>query len=768
MGRLKTYSGQFGLIGGICRADSDCIYIEEPAAFSSTSRWKGSLYILVDPAVEGGRSHQIAREITQQIKKSYYNCSSPSITTCLSRSIQKANEILFQRNLEVSGQEKVTLGLTCAVVRGKELFLAQILPGQAYIIHQGQIQALPLNPSWDPEATTMPMMTRLSTLGWTEDVPIEFFHSALDTGDIFCLCSSNIGRSLGKEEAEQTLLYQQPDDVVEQLYRRIHQQGFKEAHAIVVEMQSALGEAARSPFSLEGLQERSRLIGEGLQAWAGSLSGEFRRLWQHPRRPRPPQPARRPKPKVETPEIVPLARPKPKQPWWKTLPQQARAILTPRARLERPRMHIRSRQEKSRLLPAALIGLTLILILVLIISLVHRESERRQDEVVRDLIEQAEAKITLALQSDNQTEANQILDQAEQLLQQALETGRANLQVELALTNLQEERDRINGVSRFQQLDLLVDISAMSQTLDLADFVGLCQENCALRDVVTVGDSVYFLEEEKGTVYLYTPATNALSPLLWAGQEVKGHPASAIQAIARLERPKDCISGGESEDWLALVDSNRWLYLHREGEWESYALSSESDWSNRAIDLEGYEGNIYVLRGALDQILKYYCNAYELAPASWADDPRHLQIDKSVDMAIDGHIYLLQQDGKVLDLLRGELERTLTYLVYPKTLVPVQIWTAEQSDYIYLADRYAGRIIQLRKEDGERPVLARELRSPNEGELWGLQAIAVREEQGLFYIAAGSGLYRAVAPSFTPDMEPEETPAPTATPLPSP
>lgn len=766
MPRLKTSSGQFGLIGGICRASSDCILIKEPAPSSPTSRRKGSLYIVADPTAEAGRSYQAARQVTGEIAKTYYECTSPSITTCLARSIRQANESLFRHNMQVSGQEKVTFGITCAVARGQELYLAQVLPGQAYIVHQGQIQSIPLNPSWDPEAATLPVTTRLLALGWSEEVNIEFFHSTLNVGDVFCLCSNNIGRFLGKGDVENALLYQEPGDIIEQIYRRIHQHGFKEGHAIVVEAQPLLGHDAASVFSLAGLQERARLAGEVVAAWGAGLFAEVRRFFQRPRKPRPPKPKLQPRPQPsaeETPEIADLIRPKPQGPWWKTLQQQFMALVRPKAglpRLERPRMRIKATKERRFPLRFVLIAVAALITLGTFIGLVYQQAEKRKDNEVETLIQQAQDKVAEAGLTTDPANANRILDEANQLLEQALDTGRANPRVELEMAHVREERDRINGVSRFQKLDLVLDIATFSNTLSL-DFAGACGQNCSLRDLAIIGDSLYLLEEEKGTIYLYNPATNAINPAFWEGKEVAGHIAAPARAIVRLEMPKDCVSGAEISEWLAVIDANRWLYLHHQGEWEAYALFSESDWGDRVIDLEGYLGNIYVLKGQLDQILKYYCNAYELAPASWVEDPRHLQMEKAVDMAIDGHIYVLLEDGKVLDLLQGELDRTLAYEVYPKTLLPVQVVTDEQTEYIYVVDRYAtGRIVQLRKE-GEGPSFVRELRDPND-ELWDLRAMAVREAQGLFYIVAGQGLYRGIISG------PVSAPAPIPSPLPSP
>ncbi len=775
MSRLKTSSGQFGLIGGICRASSDCILAKEPVPPSPAARWKGSLYVLAEPIAEGGRGYQGARQVITEVSQAYYDCSSPSITTCLARAIRKANENLLEHNMQVSGHEKVTVGLTCAVVRGSELFLAQVLPSQAYIVHQGRLQAFPLNPSWDPEATSLPtMMARLLAVGWAEDVSIEFFHSLLRPGDIFCLCTSNIGRFLGKEEAEHILLYQEPGDVVEQLYRRVHQQGFKEGHAVVVEMRPPVSREAGAFFSLAGLRERARLLGEAVAAWGGFIAGETSHLFENVRASRQKrQKVRRVTARAEPapsppPETPPLARPKPPGPWWKTAEETIRNIFQPREkypRLEKPRLRIPPARKRRRLAPFLLAGaaLTVLIVLVIVITRGAQQGEQAKLEL---LLQNAQEQITLAEQTADIAEANRLLDETEQDLRQALSAGTLSTQIEGRLAELLDVRDRINEVTRFGEFELLVDLNAFTGTVDLVSFSGGCVENCLFSDLAVVGETIYALEEEKGTVYRYSAEPRGVIPFLWQGVEVGGHRADRIVDIAALERPTE--AGGEAtETWLAAVDVNRWVYLHRDGQWEVFTLFSQASWQNRAVDIEGYQGNLYVLKGELGQILKYYSNAYELAPEQWLKgDSRQVRIEDAVDMVIDGSIHVLLKDGTIQTLLQGHLEQTISYKVYPPTVLPSQVAIDLgdlESPFIYVVDRY-GRIIQLRKYGD--PAFVRQLRGPEDEDLQQMRAAVVRENQGLVYIVAGARLYKAIFPPIFVEPVPTRLPASPLTPTP--
>lgn len=774
MTRLKVASAQFGLIGGICRASSDCILVQEPSPLSPDARWKGNLYILAEPASEGGKSSALVRQVLADVAQAYYACTSPSITTCLGRALDEAGRNLFRRNMEVSGHEKLTVGVTCAVVRGDELFLAQVLPGQAYVAHQGRLQAFPRNPSWDPGSPTLPLTTHLAALGWGEEVSPEFFHFPLTPGDVFCLCSSQIGRLLGREEAEQVFLYQDAPSAVEQLYRRVHQQGFGEAHALVVEMQPAVSREGASLFSWAGLQERVRLAGETLAIWGGFISGEVRRIFQRPqppeevvipRRPQPPPP---PEP-TRPPEMPELVRPGPR----KTLRQRVYDLLHPPVSYPRPqraRLRIRPARRPRKPLPWA-IAITALIVLALIVFLIVQESRARQEAEYRAKFHAAQSLVEEALQlSSDLPQANAKLQEAEQALRKMLDPEHPDPEVKMALERLQEERDRLNHVFRFPQLDLLIDLSTFTRTMAAESFSGACTETCTFRDLVMVDDTLYLLEGEKGTVYQYAPrqVNPALIPVLWPGMPHLGRRVAPILDIALLKRPQDCEEEAPTSDWLAALDAGGVLYLHRPGQWEFYtltlSLAEPASWADSPTDMDGYQGNLYFLKSQMGRILKYYCAFYEKwGPESWLQDPRNVRLSEAVDMAVDGSIYLLLRDGTVQRLYNRKHDRNISYqdyrgMLYPAELVPAQVFTENWDDpYLYLVDRYAGRILQLRKEG--RPAFLRDLRGPSNEDLRGLQAVLVLSGDRLIYLVAGSRLYRAVLP-------PLPSPAPAATPTP--
>lgn len=763
MTRLKASSGQFGLIGGICRATSDSILVVEPPPTSSAARRKGNLYLLVEPSVEGVRSGLVLRQVLTEVSQAYYDCPSPSITTCLNRAIQQANRSLLQRNLEVSAHEKLTVGITCAVVRGQELFLAQVLPGQAYLVHQGRLSAFPLSPSWSPETATLPTVTRLLALGWEEEVHPEFFHSALSPGDVLCLCTSNIGRFLSREEAEQLLLYQEPGDVVEQLYRRLHAQGFTDAHALVVCLQPAAGRAAAPLWSVPGLQERVRSAGETLAGWATFLGNEVRELFAAPRPERPKRVPKRPAPRPPepAPEIPSLARPQPPTPWWKSLAELFRFQPGP-PRLERPRLRIRPSREKRHLVVPLLLGLAALLVLALLVGLIVQQNRRAQDARTFARIEEAEQLVAQATATRDPAGANALLGQAERLLTEAQSSRRTRIELERALEKVRTTRDQINQVLRLAPGELvpLIRSETLSATVAAAGFAGGCASGCLWRDLVVLDDALFLLEEQHGTVYVST--TRELRPLLGPGAR-DGPPTEAIVAIARLDRPADCSLPDQPPivPWLAAVDTAHHLYLYRHGSWETYELAAEGSWKARAVRLEGFQGNVYVLRGEPGQILKFPCNAYALR-IDWLKeseaDPQHGPAERAVDLAIDGAIHLLQPDGSVLTYRGGLQEAARNYRVYPSEISPAAIYATPDTTYIYVVDR-RGRILQLRKEGD--PAFVQQIRGPSDDDLLYLQAIVVQETEGTLYLLTERGLFRARVPLIP---NPVPTPKPTTTP----
>ena len=123
-------------------------------------------------------------------------------------------------------------------------------------------------------------------------------------------------------------------------------------------------------------------------------------------------------------------------------------------------------------------------------------------------------------------------------------------------------------------------------------------------------------------------------------------------------------------------------------------LLNNKDWS-QAVALSPYQGNIYIL----DQkagILKFVAaqNGFGKTDYFKGTPP---DLSKAQSLAIDGSIWILTQDGKILKYTKGEQDGfTITGLDKPLNN-PSEIFTSRDIDNLYILDKGNGRILKLDK-----------------------------------------------------------------------
>jgi hypothetical protein len=166
-----------------------------------------------------------------------------------------------------------------------------------------------------------------------------------------------------------------------------------------------------------------------------------------------------------------------------------------------------------------------------------------------------------------------------------------------------------------------------------------------------------------------------------------------------------------------------------------------------------YFGNFYLLDSQSNQIFKYLPTAdggYSNPPEAW------LQIDVDlagvVDMAIDGYIYLLYADGRILKFMGGEPTSFEQTELDEPLRGPTAIFTSPDEDtkFLYVADAGNRRVVQLSKE-GQ---FIRQFRAAEAGVFDESKSLHVDEIGSKFYILSGNILYMANIPEGEGASEP--------------
>ena len=177
---LAVDVGLAALSGGVTRQDSPRLHAQRGPA---DRPGLGDLYLLV----QGGSDRQ-ATSFGQAVASSYYADESDGIADALVQGMRQAAQTLSIDVDFVSPGE--TLGATGAVHAGDQLYLAQLLPSQVFVLRDGILNALPAEPQPDFSRDPVP------------DQDVEIFRVELDPGDVVALASTDCRRALTEREIQ--------------------------------------------------------------------------------------------------------------------------------------------------------------------------------------------------------------------------------------------------------------------------------------------------------------------------------------------------------------------------------------------------------------------------------------------------------------------------------------------------------------------------------------------------------------------------------------
>jgi hypothetical protein len=250
--------------------------------------------------------------------------------------------------------------------------------------------------------------------------------------------------------------------------------------------------------------------------------------------------------------------------------------------------------------------------------------------------------------------------------------------------------------------------------------------------LISGGGKLYLLSD---AVYQVDTFSSSLVLLLGVGDIVGDEPVRPLRGATW------------REDRLVVMDSTRsYAFDATRGAWAVEPLSTfDAAGYNSVAAVEAFDRNLYVLTPESGQILKFQAGGYDMAPEDWTAGLANAELRLGVDMAIDGHVLVLLQDGRILDFFRSRLEATLTPQVVPPLERAAAIVAPVGSQYLYLLHAPDGRIIRLSR-DGN---VVQQFTSASLGAmpiLSGAVDLSIDEAAGLAYILANDTIYTVRIP----------------------
>ncbi len=286
MQKFETRTGQLSLVDGIRQQASDMITVAEPRSLFAPEAYKGTLYVLVEAEAIAPRSQQMCVLAAQTVRRAFYENPTFSITAAMRRAIAAANKAIYEQNIAQPAGKRATVGITVAVLKENDLFVAQVQPAQMYVLSEGVLRALPAHPSWDPAHVSVAPFTRSGALGASLFVDPEMYRCALRPAESLILCSSGFAPLLRRDETNHLLHLQDPDAAVERMLQVVAEHNVGTAHALVIELRVSLNSVARQiPLGPVSMSERGQLAARSLRDWLATLTGEVARAMRGQRTP---------------------------------------------------------------------------------------------------------------------------------------------------------------------------------------------------------------------------------------------------------------------------------------------------------------------------------------------------------------------------------------------------------------------------------------------------------------------------------------------------
>jgi hypothetical protein len=649
---------------------------QSPSARTARGRDRDTLLVHLTLTSRETPPAALYQNVLEALVEAFY-LSSGSVTAALRKAIRAANEYLMRHNIRMEGIDKQHGGITCAVLREEEVFIAQAGPALAFIAHQGQLERLPPRPPGDA-----------SPLGISYGVDTRFYHSWVHPGDVLLLAEPSFERH-SDQAVGSAVIYEGISTGINNLAKMMGND--RHARLLLVE------------FSADRLR---RPPPPGRAATADEVV-----------KPSVPEAILTPMPPAEGP-------PEPDRPAGQpadTPPRSAARIdvgegvrkAASGLALGVARVIGGVGQVLGRLFsegaaegqavkkdrgpsPVALATLAVLIPIVVGLIVVAVYTQRGRAEQFLELLVEMEQESLLAQDAAGDPAAARA--HWERVMEMSDEALRLRPAHDVVLQFRRQSRDA---------LDVLDEVTRLA-VHSLYKYQGQGGTPSAL----TVQSlAVYVLDDGVDYVYKHLLESD-LQPvgeigpetLLFKQQAVGGDAIGELVDLIWFPR-----SGEIREDTVAILDSSGLLLNYRPswGDVLSLQLRTPAAWSN-PVAMAVYGDNLYVLDVGAGEVWKF--NAQD---GGYPDEPTAYRFDlnedgnptndvalaEMVDMTIDrdGNLYLLKSDGEVFKFFGGERKPFLLADLKEPLVAPTAIFCSliGLNPFCYIADPGSGRIVQV-------------------------------------------------------------------------
>lgn len=318
------------------------------------------------------------------------------------------------------------------------------------------------------------------------------------------------------------------------------------------------------------------------------------------------------------------------------------------------------------------------------------------------------------------TEANNYAVQAEEILGRTAQSGEL-------LKQIKAEQQQVMGITPLYGL-----------TAPLTTFPADAEP----QRLLVVDQDIYVLDTGRGQVtkYRLDPGGETLidegQVVLKEGDTVGGAKIGPLVDIA-WQLP---IPGYEDKSSLMLLDANNQVFRYNQVDGPSLMSFGDNTPWKKATQLEVFSDRLYVADEGANKIYRYAPGTYTDPPENWFLDGTQVSLQGIKSMRIDGDIWLLFDDGKVVRYHAGE---QVPYglddsVALPTDPVDMYVSQSASDNSIYLADAADERILFFDKATGK---FQGQFQAAEGTPLRGLRGLFIDEARGTLFILTDEALY---------------------------
>ncbi|MCL5410870.1 MAG: hypothetical protein M1324_03400 [Patescibacteria group bacterium] len=281
--------------------------------------------------------------------------------------------------------------------------------------------------------------------------------------------------------------------------------------------------------------------------------------------------------------------------------------------------------------------------------------------------------------------AKEVYDKAKEDIALGRTSDTSKLNDALALAKKAEESNTTKDKAAELAKEIQQSLDKMTKTKRLYNPEANITFNNSTKKIVLVGSDIYGFDGE-GKVY---------------SANTQDKDARLIASIGKENNDISSLSFSSNSNKIFIyTKDNKLISFDTNSKTQGEAKISEGQWE-KASAIANFAANLYLLDSVSGQIWKHTDGTGGFSKGITYINGKSTNVKDAIDMAVDGNIYVLLNDGKVSKFGRGNYDQSFSLkdIPSPNSTIenPKKIYTDEDVNYIFVLDQKLNRILRFDK-----------------------------------------------------------------------